>query len=465
MKTTGFFCLLILGGLFAVAQTSDDKFRKPLKEVLLEIEKRYGVTFRYPEELVTDKWVTYAEWRFRPDVEKTVSNILSTQDIHFTREGEKRFKLQQFPYHLKTVEEGKDQLAYLASLYHDRAGWEKRKKDLDSCIASVLKLNNLPSRPFSERISSSVRTMDGYTVQNVAIETMPGIYVCGSIYRPLQMDTSGKFPVVLNPDGHFPGGRYRPDCQYRCAMLARMGAIAFSYDLFGWDGESLLQVKPEDHRHSLVQIIQIVNTFRILDWLLSINKVDRTRVAITGASGGGSQTMLMTALTDRITLSVPVVMMSSYHSGGCPCESGMGIHLCMGGTNNVEIAAMAAPRPQLIISDGKDWTQHVPENEFPFLKNIYNYYGADDKVKNIHFDNEGHDYGPSKRKAMYEFIATHFRFDIKRIQDSQGNIDETKVNIEPQASLYVFGEKGEKLPANAVKGFEQVTKVVEGLLK
>ena len=196
--------------------------------------------------------------------------------------------------------------------------------------------------------------MDGYTIQNIAIEVLPGLYVCGSLYSPV--DPKGKIPVILNPDGHFEQGRYRADCQYRCAMLAKMGAMAFSYDLFAW-GESLLQFKSADHRKAIAQSIQALNAIRILDYLLSLKNADPDRVAITGGSGGGSHTMLVTAIDDRITLSVPVVMLSSYHSGGCPCESGMGVHLCGNGTNNVEIAGIAAPRPQLIISDGKDWTQ------------------------------------------------------------------------------------------------------------
>jgi hypothetical protein len=109
----------------------------------------------------------------------------------------------------------------------------------------------------------------------------------------------------------------------------------------------------------------MLNGMRILDWLLTLKDADPTRVGITGASGGGSQTMLLTAIDDRIKVSVPVAMMSSYHSGGCPCESGMGVHLCGEGTNNVEIASMAAPRAQMIISDGKDWTV-CPTNRISF---------------------------------------------------------------------------------------------------
>jgi hypothetical protein len=455
--------ILFLISLFfassAVAQTSDDAFRQPLKSVLTDIEKQYGITIRYPEELVKDRWITYARWRFRPDVEKTLDNILSSQDISFTKEADKRYKLQQFQYHLKTVEEGKQQLEYFASLYNDVQSWEKRRQELKQCMLSTLKLSSIPAAPASRPIVTAVRKFDGYTVQNIAIETLPGLFVSGSLYRPTK--SKGKLPVVLNPDGHFAKGRYREECQIRCATLARMGAIAFSYDLFGWDGESRLQVKPEDHRKSLVQSIQALHAIRILDYLLSLKDADAQRIAITGASGGGSQSMLVTAIDDRIKLSVPVVMLSSYHSGGCPCESGMGTHLCGGGTNNVEVAAMAAPKPQLIVSDGKDWTQHVPQNEFPHLQRIYHFYGKADGVKNVHLPSEGHDYGPSKRKAMYEFVAQHFNLNLDAVKDKSGSIDESKATIENETALYVFGDKGERLPEHAVKGFENVTKLFE----
>jgi sugar phosphate isomerase/epimerase len=448
---------LICACLFA--QTSDDQFRKPLVKVLAEVQQRYGISIRYPEDLVKDKWVTYADWRYKPDVEKTLADILASQDLAFAKEGEKKYKLQEFRYHLKSVEDGKEQLAHLSTLYDNVGSWEKRKAELKQCILASLKLTNLPAKPSSQPILSPVRKFNGYTVQNIAIETLPGLYVSGSLYRPTK--SKGSIPVVLNPDGHFAKGRYREDCQYRCAALAQMGAMAFSYDLFGWDGESLLQIESKDHRRSLVQSIQALHAIRILDYLLSLKDADPTRVAITGASGGGSQTMLMAAIDDRIKLSVPVAMLSSYHSGGCPCESGMGIHTFSGGTNNVEIAAMMAPKPMLVVSDGKDWTQHVPKNEFPFLQNIYRFYGKGDAVQNVHLATEGHDYGRSKRAAMYEFIAQHFGLNLSAIKNKGGEIDESRVTIEPEAALKVFGERGEKLPANAVKGFENVVKLFE----
>jgi len=437
------------------AQNSDDAYREPLKQVLTEIENQYGIKLRYSNDLVNNRFVTYARWRFRPDVEKTLENVLAAQDLSFSKAGDKVYKINNFQYHLKTVEEGKEQLEYLSTLYHDAASWEKRKSELRTCMYQALQLSPMPAAPASKPIITPVRTMDGYTVENIAIEVLPGVYTCGSIYKPAKI--KGKIPVVLCPDGHWDQHRYRADCQYRCATLARMGCIAISYDLFAW-GESLLQFKSEDHRRSLAMTVQALNAFRILDYLLSLKEADTSRVAISGGSGGGSHTMLVTALDDRIKLSAPVVMVSSWHSGGCPCESGMPVHLCGGGTNNVEIAAMAAPRPQLVVSDGKDWTAHVPEIEFPYLKKMYGYYGKQDQVENVHLPEEGHDYGINKRTALYEFLAKHFHLDLRKIKDVSGKIDESKVTIEPKQAMYVFGEHGEKLPANAIHGFDQLQK-------
>lgn len=453
LVTICFLCLCTI----CFSQTSDDAFKEPLKQVIEKIQARFGVSIRYPEELVKDRLVTYAEWRFRnADLEKTMNNIFASQDISFTKTGDKAYKLKAFEYHLKTPEEGLEQLSYFSTLYSDKPAWEKRKAELKSCMLSALRLSPLPPKPASKPIITHKRILGDYAIENIAIETMPGLYVCGSLYSPVK--AKGKIPVVLCPDGHFGDGRYRADCQYRCAMLAKMGCMAISYDLFAW-GESLLQFKPEDHRRSVAQTVQTLNSIRILDYLISLPNADTGRIAITGGSGGGSQTMLVTAIDDRIKLSVPVVMMSSYHSGGCPCESGMGVHLCGNGTNNVEIAAMAAPRPQLVITDGKDWTQYVPQNEFPFLKKTYGFYGKEAVVKNAHFPEEGHDYGPSKRKAMYDFISKYFNLNTATVKDKSGAWDETGVTIEKYPSMYVFGEKGEGLPANAVKDITVLEKM------
>jgi len=452
--------LFLTIGAAAQAQTpapnSDDQYREPLQQVLNQIQERYGVKIRPDAAMVKDKYVTYAEWRFRPDVDETLKNVLGPFDLQVTQTGDKAYKLKTFQYHLKTPEEGAAQLAYLASRYHDVASWEKRKAELRSCMWEALRLSPMPAKPASKPIITNKRQYDGYTVENVALETLPGLYMTGSVYKPLK--AKGKVPVIISPDGHFGDGRYRADAQKRCATLARMGAMVYSYDLFAW-GESLLQFKGEDHRRSLAMTIQALNGERALDYLLSLKNADPSRAAITGGSGGGSQTMLLTALDDRIKVSVPVVMLSTYHSGGCPCESGQPVHLCGEGTNNAEIAAMAAPRPLLAITDGGDWTAQTPEAAMPYLRTLYGYYGKPELAQNVHLPKERHDYGPSKRQAMYEFMAKYLNLNLAAAEDASGKLDESKVTIEKEEAQKVFGPNGEELPANALHSFEELQAV------
>ena len=133
-------------------------------------------------------------------------------------------------------------------------------------------------------------------------------------------------------------------------------------------------------------------------------------------------------LDDRITAAAPTVNLASHFDGGCPCESGRPIHLAGGGTCNPELIAMFAPRPLQIVSDGGDWTASVPTLEYPYLRRIYGFYGAQDKVENVHLPAERHDYGPNKRQANYDFFARVFGLD-------RTMIDETKVTIEPRRMM------------------------------
>ncbi|HLP38223.1 sugar phosphate isomerase/epimerase family protein [Lacibacter sp.] len=457
IRAAFFFCVLLSSWQTTFAQlNTDNQYSKPLKEVLNDVQKKYGVTIKFVDSMVKNKMVTYAEWKYRPDVEVTLDNILKPLELKVKKEKDKQYKLSAYEYYRWPVEEGWAEMDRIAAQYKTVEDWEKRKAELKPCLKEALQLNYLPAAPNSKPIVTAKRIFDGYSVENIAIEILPGVWINGSLYKPLKF--KGKIPVILNPDGHWEKQRYRADCQYRCAAMAKMGAMAFSYDLFAW-GESLLQFKVEDHRRSLAMTIQALGAIRILDYLLAQKDADTNRVAITGGSGGGSHTVLMTALDDRIKVSAPVVSLSSYFYGGCPCESGMNIHACGGRTNNVEIAAMAAPRPQLVVSDGGDWTDKMPEHDFPYLQTMYRWYNKKENVSNVHLPNDKHDFGITKRTPVYEFMAKQLGLNIKAIQDANGKIDESKITIEPEKSLYVFGDNGEKLPAHAVKGFENLERV------
>lgn len=340
----------------------------------------------------------------------------------------------------QTQEQAKEQLARFAATYSTQAQWQQRAQRIREGILRGAELLPLPKRCPLNPILHSRREHDGYTVENAAFESLPGVFVTGNLYRPTK--GTGPFAGVLCPHGHWGDpndyGRFRPDMQKRCATFARMGAVVFAYDMVGygdWANAGWKHNRPDALK------LQLWNSIRAVDFLTSMKDVDPKRIAITGASGGGTQTFLLTAVDDRVAVSIPVVQVSAHFFGGCVCESGMPIHKAKGyETSNVEIAACAAPRPLLLISDGKDWTKNTAQVEYPYIRNVYGLFDAADNVECLHLAKEGHDYGWSKRVGAYKFLSKHLGLCLANVIDDSGSINEDFVVIEPKASLYVFDE-------------------------
>ncbi len=349
----------------------------------------------------------------------------------------------------QTEEQAKEQLARFVSTYSNASEWQQRAQRIREGILRGAELSPLPKKCPLNPILHSKREHDGYSVENLAFESLPGVFVTGNLYRPTK--GTGPFAAILCPHGHWSDpadyGRFRPDMQKRCATFARMGAIVFAYDMVGYGDWANAGW---EHHGPKVLKLQLWDSIRAVDYLTSRPDVDPKRIAITGASGGGTQSFMLTAVDDRIAVSIPVVMVSAHFFGGCVCESGMPVHKSKNyETSNVEIAAAAAPRPLLLVGDGKDWTKNTPDVEYPYIRNVYQMFGAADKVEYAFLPNEGHDYGLSKRLPVYKFLAKHLGMSLAEVQDANGNITEDFVVIEPKDKLYVFNADHPR-PANAV---------------
>lgn len=413
---------VVVGGPMRAQNDYEHQFTRPLSEVMSDISRRFGVRFKYNVDTV-GKRLPYADFRIRPySIEETLDNICKYYDFNWWDQGGGLYKIKPYEYPRRKPEDGRKLLAWLSSKYSDRATWEARRDTLRREVRQRLGIDAyLDSCVKGKKATlSRVRRFDGYTVQNISLETLPGEHLFGSIYTPA---TKGPHALIICPNGHFGDGRYRKDQQQRMATLARMGAICVDYDIYAW-GQSATE--HADHHTSRAHVIQALDGLTLLDWMLTnrAKQVDRKRIGVNGGSGGGTLTVLLTALDERFTAAAPTVSLSSHFDGGCPCESGKAIQMAAGGTCNPEILAMMAPKPVLVVSDGGDWTATVPELELPFLRRVWGFYDAPQFVTNVHLPKERHDFGPNKRHAVYDFFIKTFRLDASKL-------DESKATIEP----------------------------------
>ena len=352
-----------------------------------------------------------------------------------------------------TEEAARRQLEEYAASWKTRAEWEARAAAIRAALLREAGLDPLPARCDLQVITRGKQSRRGYTVENVAFQSLPGFWVTGNLYRP--DPGRGPFPGVLCPHGHGAGARFGEGTQTRSAVLARMGAVVLAYDMVGW-GESD-QVRHDD---PAVLTLQLWNSMRALDFLTTLKETDASRLGCTGESGGGTQTFLLAATDPRLAVSVPVVQVSAHFFGGCRCESGLPIHhSTTHDTNNVEIAALFAPKPMLLVSDGQDWTRNTPRVEFPYIRSVYAIQDAVALVENMHLENEGHDYGPSKRAAMYAFLARHLGLDAAKARLPDGRFDESDA-VAGEASLRVFTPDHPR-PAPALAGSAAVAKALQ----
>ena len=323
--------------------------------------------------------------------------------------------------------------------------WEKRKTQLRQQILTSAGLDILPERtPLTPRIFGKLDRGD-YSIEKVLIQTMPGYWLGGNLYRPA--GKQGKFPGIVSPHGHWKKGRLENteigSIPARGISLARQGYIVFAYDMVGYNDTNQTPHAfggPAEQLWAFGPLgLQLWNSIRALDFVQSLPDVDPARLAATGASGGATQTFLLAAVDDRVQFSSPVNMISAIMQGGSPCENAPGLRV---GAINVEIGAMMAPRPMLMVAATGDWTKNTPLEEYPAIRDIYKLYDAESNLEMIQIT-APHNYNKDSREAVYQFFGKK----ILALHDTS-NLKEGEIRAEKDEDMLALA--GRERPAGAL---------------
>jgi len=301
---------------------------------------------------------------------------------------------------------------FTAKTYKALPEWQARREVLRKQILSAAGLLPLlPKNDMRPQVFGRIENRD-YSIEKVLLETLPGYYLGGNLYRPLKAPPAGGFPAIVSPHGHWNYGRLEhtnlASIPARCINLARQGYVVFAFDQVGYN--DTLQTphdfgeKPEERIWDFGPLgLQLWNGIRALDFVASLPGVNPKMIGATGASGGATQTFLLQAIDDRVQFSAPANMISLIMQGGALCENAPGLRV---NTNNVEIASLMAPKPMLMVSATGDWTKNNPSEEYPAIRAVYELYGKPDNVANLHLD-APHNYNLENREAMYRFFGKH----------------------------------------------------------
>jgi len=391
------------------------------------------------------------------------------------------------------AEPEKDPRAHVKNLhdtdYHflvpeSKEAWTVRRSALRTKILAASGLWPMPAKsPIKPTVTATI-DRDTYTIQNVWFESRPGQIVTGSLFVPKNLSKhasakDGKVPGVLCPHGHWHHGRFyetpeknipaelksgaeeRPEgakypVQARSHQLAKMGCIVFHYDMVGYADNH-----PVSHREGFGDPqaelwsmnwfgLQTFNSVRALDYLLSLPGVDSSRIGVTGASGGGTQTFILGAIDERPTADFPAVMVGTRMQGGCVCENASWLRV---GTGNVEFAGMFAPRP-MGLSGANDWTVAIEKEGYPELQKLYGIYDKTDLVKAKCWPEFGHNYNQVAREFMYHWFNKHLSL------GQQEPVKEAPFVPVPPSQLHIF-PKGSKLPEGILSTAELRGKLIQ----
>jgi hypothetical protein len=263
----------------------------------------------------------------------------------------------------------------------------------------------------------------GYHIRKLRYEAVPGLWIPALLYEPDNL--SGKVPVMLNVNGHEGVGKAIAYKQLRCINEVKRGMIALNPEWIGMG-----QLRSTNYQHYRMNQLDLCGTSglapfylamsRALDILLAHKNADPSRVAVSGLSGGGWQTIFISSLDTRVTLANPVAGYSSFRtrarflsdlgdSEQTPCDLATV-------TDYAHLTAMMAPRPTLLTFNAKDnccfASPHAMQPLVDAAAPIFKLYGRENALRtHVNFDPGDHNFGQDNRQAFYRILGDFFARD------------------------------------------------------
>ena len=296
------------------------------------------------------------------------------------------------------------------------ADWTEHRPEIRRRLARALGPVPDPPPPL-EPTNHGTLDRDGYRVEKVTFQTLPGVRMTANLYLP---KSPGRHPAILAVHGHWRGAKQDPVVQARCIGAVKLGFAVLAVDAFGAGERAVGKALGEYHGEMTAATLfptgqtlaglQVYENARALAYLATRPEVDAARVGITGASGGGNQTMYAAAMIDGLKAAVPVCSVGNYRSylgaACCMCEVVPG---ALTFAEEWGVLGLAAPKPLMVVNATRDAVQFSvseAKKTIAGLEALYSLFGSPQNLRHAIFES-GHDYNKAMREAAYGWFARH----------------------------------------------------------
>lgn len=300
----------------------------------------------------------------------------------------------------------------------DAAAWETRRQQLQTALRAAWGTPVDPPPPLDAQKHGELAG-DGFRVERVSFQTLPGVRMLANAYVP---DRPGRLPAVLCVHGHWPKAKQDPTVQARCIGLAKLGFFVLAVDAFGAGERAIGKALGEYHGAMTGALlfpigrplsgVQVDENRRAVDYLLTRDEVDPRRIGVTGASGGGNQSMYAGAFEERFAAAVPVCSVGNYQAylgaACCMCEVVPG---ALRFTEEGDLLGLTAPRGLMVINATRDAPQFSVAEARKSLARTAGIYRLLDRPEAVRHTiiESAHDYNRPMREAMYGWMTRHLK--------------------------------------------------------